>query len=400
MKNNQISNNQIYLDASSTSPTRFEVISYMHDIESNFWGNPSSIHFHGIRAAEIVERSRLKIATILQALTDEIVFTSGSTESIHLAILGSTKDLMPGRIVISNVEHPSVLSAALQLVNKGWELKFWPVNNYGVIDIDLINDLLKPPTKIVSLIWGQSEIGTIQPIPMIGKECKDRGIIFHTDATQILSQGLFNWRDLNVDLLSLSAHKFQGPKGIGLLLARKEIKKSLSNIQGGGGQESNIRSGTQPITLIAGMSLAIELLNSPIYKEDVLNQTEFEKVSSITRYLRHELEKIQYLRFTGHPTKRLNNHISMLVGNAENNPLPGRLLVRELSKRGISASSGTACSSGNLTDSPILKAINVSTIWRQSGLRFSLGPWIKCDEIERIPTILRNAIDSLSNPKI
>ena len=386
----------IYLDGSATTPPRVEVINRIKDVDSNYWANPSSIHSLGIKAAEVVERSRKSISLALGASPNELIFTSGSTESIHLALLGSVRKQSPGRIVISNVEHPSVISAAEELVYKGWELAYWPVDKYGQVDLSKSEQLLSYPTKLVSIIWGQSEVGTIQPIKYIGEICKSRGIIFHTDATQILSQAFFNWSSLPVDLLSASAHKFQGPKGVGFLLCDKNIKDSFSALSGGGGQEGSLRSGTEPVSLIAGMALAIELLNSTIYSN---NQalTEYQKVSTLTSELRGRLGCIKSVKFTGHPTKRLSNHISMLIGNHFGDPLPGRAIVRELSKRGIYASSGTACRAGRKTDSAILGAMNIPLQWRQSGLRFTLGSWINQEDIANITYNLHLCIESLSS---
>ncbi len=389
--------NDIYLDGSATTPPRIEVINRICEIQKSFWGNPSSIHSHGYKAAEILERSRKIMSVKLGAKTNDLIFTSGSTESIHLAIVGSTKCIEPGRIVISAVEHPSVNYAASILEKNGWELEYWPVDINGYIKLDKLDELLSKPTKFVSLIWGQGEVGTIQPIKEIGEACRSNNIIFHTDATQILAQDSINWCNLPVDLLSGSAHKFQGPKGIGFLLCNESIKQTLKPLYGGGGQEDGFRSGTEPVSLISGMALAMELLNSKLSNGDQKYSSEFKKVSYNTKRLRKKLEGLETIRFTGHPNKRLANHISMLVGESSNKPINGRSLVRELAKRGISASNETACKSGQLSDSQILSAMNIPKAWRQSGLRFTLGPWLRDEEIDLIPEILNDSILSLTS---
>ncbi len=396
MRNHINPESNIYLDGSSTTPTRIEVIERICEVEKLFWGNPSSIHYHGLMAAENLERSRRSISKELGTLVEDVIFTSGSTESNHLGIIGSTNKLKPGRIILSSVEHPSVKSAANKLVQQGWELELCSVDKYGLVDMDLLLSLLQPPTKIVSIIWGQSEIGTIQPIHEIGKLCQDRGIIFHTDATQILSQEIFDWSKLPVDLLSLSAHKFQGPKGVGLLLKRSTIDANFKSLQGGGGQENSFRSGTEPVSLIAGMALAIQLLDKPMLGNDSSNMSSYMNVNSKTKKLRNALRNIEHIKFTGHPDRRLGNHISMLVGSTKNLPLLGRSLVRELSNNGISASSGTACNSLKGSVGDTLQSIMVEREWRQSGLRFSLGPWITDNDIELIPKILTDTIELLS----
>ena len=182
----------IYLDASATTPPHIDVINKLKDIQFECWGNPSSIHKVGVIARDILERSRLSIANKLKASSDEIFFTSGATESNYLALKSVSKNLDKGRLVISSVEHPSINLIANQLRNDGWDIKYWPVDNYGIIDLDLLDQMLSAPTKIVSIIWGQSEIGSIQPINLIGMECKKRNILFHTDATQVLPSGLFD----------------------------------------------------------------------------------------------------------------------------------------------------------------------------------------------------------------
>ena len=254
----------IYLDASATTPPHLDVITKLKDIQFECWGNPSSIHKVGVIAREILERSRLSIANKLKASSDELFFTSGATESNYLALKAVSNNLDKGRIVISSVEHPSINLIANQLRNEGWDIKYWPVDRYGIIDLDLLEEVLSPPTKLVSIIWGQSEIGSIQPINLIGMECKKRNILFHTDATQVLPCGLIDWSNLNVDMLSASAHKLQGPKGIGLLMLRKGIQDLLMKNPSYGFKIGSIRSGTESVPLIAGFSTAIDLLNEYI----------------------------------------------------------------------------------------------------------------------------------------
>ncbi len=388
--------NDIYLDGSATTPVREAVLKRIKEVESSYWGNPSSLHVHGLKACEQLERSRRSIAISLEAEESEIVFTSGATESNKLSLIGSTTRLTPGRIVISSVEHPSVISAANSMMEKGWDVAYWPVDKFGRVLLSEIDRLLSYPTKIVSIVWAQSEVGTIQPIEQIGKICKEKGIIFHTDATQILSQHKFNWRKLPVDLLSFSAHKFQGPKGVGVLLRRKTITNNQNLKEFSSGQEYGIRAGTQPVALIAGMALAIELLDSPINHPNLTHTSEYQRILTLTNKLRLDLKKISYISFTGHPIHRLSNHISLLVGNSNNQPISGRRLVRILSDNGVSVSSGTACSSGNYSDSAVLKAMNIPSEWRQSGLRLSLGNWLSEEQILKVPRILNETILSLS----
>ena len=390
----------IYLDASATSPPRLEVIERMRQVQSTAWGNPSSLHQQGLIAAEVMERSRHSIARTLQADRDELVFTSGATESIHLALLGMARARPVGRLVISAVEHPAVNAAAEHFVAQGWDVVRWPVDRFGRVKMNLMEELLSPPTEIVSLIWGQSEIGTLQPIHAIGTVCRKMGIIFHTDATQVLSQGPIDWCNLPVDMLSASAHKFQGPRGIGLLLLRHHLFDLIHPLQGGGGQERGLRAGTEAVALIAGMAEALSLLATDSELDATFKNPSITNIKAIKRQrddLRSSLESIQGIHITGDPIDRLPHHLSMLVGTANDLPLSGRRVVRELSRLGVSASSGSACHSGQSSDSEVLKAIGVAPKWRQSGLRFSLGPWLNSDQLAVVPDCLQRSLEAAAS---
>ena len=391
--------NNIYLDASATTPPHIDVINKIKDIQLEFWGNPSSIHRVGVIAREILERSRLSIANKLKADYDEIFFTSGATESNYLAIKGVCNNLDKGRIIITSVEHTSINLIANQLLNDGWDIKYWPVDSQGIIEIDLMDEMLSPPTKLVSIIWGQSEIGSIQPIDLIGIECKKRNIIFHTDATQVLPNGLIDWNKLNVDMLSASAHKLQGPKGIGLLMLRNGVKDLLMNNPSYGFKNGSIRSGTESVHLIAGFSSAIDLINEYIEVKD--NQTLFpmNNASKMTYLLKKNLIRNKQLTFIGPENERLPNNLSFLCHTEAMNPIKGRDVVRLLSKHGVYTSSGSACSSSIKGPNPILEAINVDKSLRQSGLRITIGPWITNDDINSVSNIISESLKSLQLKK-
>ena len=389
----------IYLDASATTPPHLDVINKVKDIQFECWGNPSSIHNVGIIAREILERSRLSIANKLKASSDELFFTSGATESNYLALKAVSNNLDKGRIVISSVEHPSINLIANQLRNEGWDIKYWPVDSYGIIDLDLLEEVLSPPTKLVSIIWGQSEIGSIQPINLIGMECKKRNILFHTDATQVLPCGLIDWSNLNVDMLSASAHKLQGPKGIGLLMLRKGIQDLLMKNPSYGFKNGSIRSGTESVPLIAGFSTAIDLLNEYIEVKD--NQTLFpvNNVSKMTSRLKKNLINNKHLTFLGPDIERLPNNLSFLCHTESMIPIKGREIVRLLSKHGVYISSGSACSSSIQGPNPILVAINVDKTFQESGLRITIGPWISNDDITSVSNIIFESLQTLELKK-
>ncbi|AIQ97104.1 cysteine desulfurase family protein [Prochlorococcus sp. MIT 0801] len=389
----------IYLDASATTPPHLDVITKLKDIQLECWGNPSSIHKVGVIAREILERSRLSIANKLKASSDELFFTSGATESNYLALKAVSNNIDKGRIVISSVEHPSINLIANQLRNEGWDIKYWPVDRYGIIDLDLLEEVLSPPTKLVSIIWGQSEIGSIQPINLIGMECKKRNILFHTDATQVLPCGLIDWSNLNVDMLSASAHKLQGPKGIGLLMLRKGIQDLLMKNPSYGFKNGSIRSGTESVPLIAGFSTAIDLLNEYIEVKD--NQTLFpvNNVSKMTSLLKKNLINNKHLTFIGPDIERLPNNLSFLCHTESMIPIKGREIVRLLSKNGVYISSGSACSSSIQGPNPILVAINVDKTFQESGLRITIGPWISNDDITSVSNIIFESLQTLELKK-
>ena len=385
-------NNQIYLDAASTTPPLDSVISKVSEIQSRCWGNSSSIHNIGIIAAEEQERCRNLICNLIGAKGNELVFTSGATESINLAIIGGTKHLQIGRAVISSVEHPAVEAAAAKLSEMGWTIEKWPVNQYGEIKLDEIERLLAPPTKFVSVIWAQSEVGTLQPLLEIGKICKERSIIIHTDATQLIPQGIINWDKLPIDYLTFSAHKLQGPVGVGILLRR--TCNPLYNLQAGGGQENGFRSGTTPVALIAGMYEAMKILPKFDPYKEIVPPGSYTNVKKQRDNLLIELLKLPGVKYIGHPVNRLPHHISLLISTRNDNPIPGRYIVRALSEKLILSSSGTACSSGKMIDSAVLTAMGVPKELRQSSLRLTLGRWITYTDLIDVPRILSCVIDS------
>ena len=384
----------IYLDACSTSPMHSSVIDEITRINTKYWGNASSIHLHGIKAAEILEASRFSIARKLGCSYKNIIFTSGATESVHLAIKGIAKTIEPGRIVVSSVEHPSVNEAAKSLIKKGWKIEYWPVDKYGNIRVDQIDKLLSPPTKILSIIWGQSEIGSIQPIITLGNECKKKDIIFHTDATQILPNALFNFDELPVDLLSASAHKFQGPKGIGFLLVKDTLMSNLSPIQAGGSQEFGIRAGTESIALISGMNKALSLVQNKFDQSTNLITLQNPYVSDLTEELTKQLSNIPQLTFIGnkHNNNRLPNHISLLASDRLGEPIYSRDLVKKLSNNGISISSGSACSSSSNSENRSLQAIGLENKWLKSLIRISLGPWLDYNQIIKANEVIKGTL--------
>ena len=382
----------IYLDAAATTPPSADVIERIRVVQADTWANPSSLHGPGIRAADCLERSRQSIASALGAERDQLTFTSGATESVHLALLGTALKRDPARLVISTVEHPAVVAAARRLERQGWQLLQWPVDGDGLIRLELLETMLAPPTQLVSMIWGQSEVGGLQPVLKVAQACRQRGITFHTDATQVIPQGLIRWHDHAIDLLSLSAHKLRGPRGVGLLLHRSDSVPDP--LLGGGGQEGGIRSGTEPVALIAGMAEAMRGL--PRFDPTVHPVPPGDPSVRIQRdRLLERLLRMDGVHLLGPELQaRLPHHISLLIGDRQDRPLSARAVVRAMARDGLACSSGSACHAGRTEDSPVLAAMGTAPAWRRSGLRLTLGTWLSDADLATVPDRLDAARQS------
>jgi cysteine desulfurase len=385
----------VYLDACATSPPAQAVLEAMAAVQREAWGNPSSLHGYGLAAAEVLERCRLELAALLGCQGEELVFTSGGSESIHLALLGAAQGLQPGRLLISAVEHPASLAAAQQLAQRGWHVQPLPVNREGLLDPAVIAPWLDPPTRLVSLIWGQSEVGSLQPIEAIGRLCRSAGVPLHVDAVQVVGHRPVCFDQLPVDLLSLTAHKLQGPRGIGALLVRQGLP--LAGQIGGGGQERGRRAGTEPVALMVGMLHALQLA-----EQRLVAHSGSDPLLPLRDQMLDTLLQRPGLELTGPDPRRggprLPHHLSLLVRDpASGVPLSGRRLVQALWGEGYAASSGSACSSGQgadphgLTPSPVLQALGYGAPEASSGLRLSLGPWLQAADLEALPAALERA---------
>jgi cysteine desulfurase len=384
----------VYLDACATAPPAAEVLEAMAAVHAEAWGNPSSLHGYGLVAAETLERARWRSAALLGCRPEELVFTSGGSEAIHLALLGVAATLPPGRLLISAVEHPATLAAAAVLQRRGWQLVRLPVNRAGLLDAEALERWLEPPTRLVSLIWGQSEVGSVQPLEAIGARCRRAGVLLHVDAVQLVGHRPLSFHSLPVDLLSLAGHKLQGPRGIGALLVRSGV--SLAPQIAGGGQEGGLRGGTEPVALAVGLARALELAAERLSRHggsDPLRQ--------LRDSLLDELLPQPGLRLSGpdprhDPASRLPHHLSLLVSSAAGVPLSGRDLVRALWREGYAVSSGSACSSAGSGASPVLRAMGYGEAEAASGLRLSFGPWLTSAQLEGLPAALERARQRLA----
>ena len=381
---------QVYLDSCATTPPAPEVLDVMAAVHGEAWANPSSLHGFGLAAAERLERSRQRIAEILGCSANQVILTSGGTESIHMALLGVAADGPPGRLVISSVEHPATVAAAAKLQRRGWQVECCPVDHLGVVHLEALESLLKPPTRLVSLIWGQSEVGTLQPIEAIGRRCREAGVLLHVDAVQVVGHQPLEFNQLPIDLLSLAGHKLQGPRGVGALIVRSDLK--LKPFIGGGGQESGRRGGTEPVALVAGLAQALALCHGRL-----LAHGGRDPVADLRDGLLDRLLVLPGVELSGpnpqDPTgpRRLPHHISLLMAAPGGKPISGRRLVQTIWQQGYAVSSGSACSSGrganpwSMAPSAILQAMGYPDPIAASGLRISLGPWLTAQDLEGVP---------------
>ena len=386
-----------YLDCSATTPVAEAVLQEMAAVQASAWANPSSLHGYGLEAAEQLERSRQQLAALLGCQRGQVVFTSGGTESIHLALLGAAAAdaaaaaAASPRLLISSVEHPATLAAAEQLRSHGWQIARIPVDRSGVLDLHELERLLVGPTRLVSLIWGQSEVGTLQPIEAIGHLCRQAGVLLHLDAVQVVGRCPIRFDALPVDLLSLGVHKVEGPRGIGALLLAPGV--TLQPSLGGGGQEGGLRAGTEPVALVAGMVKAVELAQNRLSAPapDPL------PLPLLRTALLERLLQLPGLELTG-PDPRLNagpgrlpHHLSLVLRDPAGDWLNGRRLVQALWREGFACSSGSACSSGQASPSAVLQAMGYGAAAAASGLRLSLGPWHDSTLLDTFPPALERA---------
>jgi len=378
-----------YLDACATSPPSEGVMRVMAEAQRSAWANPSSLHGFGLQASELLERSRERLAGMLGASQHDLIFCSGATEAIHLALQGQAGVASPGRLVISSVEHPATEAAADALRRQGWDVTRLPVDHRGVINLAALRELLVPPTRLVSLIWGQNEVGTLQPLEAVGHLCRAAGIALHVDAVQVVGHRPVDADALGVDLLSCTAHKLGGPRGIGLLLRRRGV---ALHPQIGGSQEGGLRGGTEATVLAAGFAQALEEAS-----ERLRSHGGKDPLAGPRDRLLAQLLEMPGVSLSGpapqDPEGRLPHHISLVVTSEAGLPLPGRELVRRLWRQGLAVSSGSACSAivtpaSRGGGSAVLRALGYPESHCASGLRISLGPWLTPADLERVPEAL------------
>jgi cysteine desulfurase len=371
----------IYVDNNATTMVAPEVLDAMMPYFSTNYGNPSSMHSFGGNVAGAIETARENVANLIGAAPQEIVFTSCGTESDGTAIRAAIESYPNKKhLVTSRVEHPAIKNLYESLSKKGYRTTFVPVDNQGRLDIEYLYNSLSDDTAIVSLMWGNNETGVIFPIEEISREVKSRGIIFHTDAVQAVGKIPINVGETGVDMLSLSGHKFHSPKGIGALYIRKGTKFSPFMI--GGHQDKGRRGGTENTASIVGLGKAAEL--AAVH----LVQNGYERVSRLRDRLEQTLlDKVSNALVNGDPANRLPNTTSIAFEYVE-----GEAILLMMNEYGICASSGSACTSGSLEPSHVLRAMGVPFTAAHGSIRFSLSRYNTEDEIdvilEKLPPII------------
>lgn len=371
----------IYVDNAATTQVDEAVIEAMLPYMRSKYGNASSLHLFGREAYQGLEKARQQVADLLNATTKEIIFTSGGTESDNLAIKGIAHKLKEKgkHIITSNIEHPAVIEACQALASQGFEITYLPVDPYGIINIDILRKSIKKETILISIMHGNNEIGTIEPIQEIGEIAHEKEIIFHTDAVQTVGKIPLDMKQMNIDLLSISAHKIYGPKGVGALFKREGV--ILEPLIHGGGHEQGFRSGTENVVGTVGLGKAAELSRSRMLEDSkkmsIMRDNLIEKVTT-------EIEE-SYLN--GHPKLRLPNNAHFRFSGIE-----GESLLLSLDERGIAASTGSACSSKKLLPSHVLMALGLNEVQAHGSLRISLGRNSEEKDIEYIQYSIKEII--------
>lgn len=374
----------VYLDHNATTPLHPEVLAAMLPYLGERFGNPNSLHAWGRDARQALESSRTTIARALHVPDkDTIVFTSGGTEADNLALLGvAAAEQAKGRhIVVSAVEHHAVLSAAACLARRGFEVTHLPVDGEGLLDPEVVRDAIRPDTVLVSLMHGNNETGVLFPIAEVGRICRESNVTFHTDAVQSLGKLALDLGSLWVDLLSLSAHKIHGPKGVGALYIRRGTK--LQPRQHGGGQERSRRAGTENVAGAVGFAKAAEL-----FCQDLEGTAK--RLADLRDRLEHGLmQALPGVTRNGHPTERLPQTTNLAFSGVE-----AESLILALDLQGVGVSSGAACTSGSLEPSHVLTAMGLPRSRVESSIRFSLGVGTTGEDIDHVlqivpPIVLR-----------
>ncbi|WP_440948156.1 cysteine desulfurase NifS [Methanosarcina sp. T3] len=380
-----IENRTIYMDNSATTPVRKEAVEEMLPYLTENFGNPSSIYELGKTSKHAVEKARKRVADAIGAEDNEIYFTSGGTESDNWAVKGvAFANKNRGKhIITSSIEHHAVLHACAWLEGQGFEVTYLPVDRYGMVSPEDLKNAVRDDTILISIMLANNEIGTIQPVEEIGKIARENRIYFHTDAVQAIGHIPVDVRKMNIDLLSLSGHKFEGPKGCGALYIRKGTK--IEALLHGGAQERKRRAGTENVPSIVGLGKAIELATGEM---EETNKSLLEKRERLIK----GLLQIPKTHLNGHPTERLANNVNVTFEYIE-----GESLLLLLNAKGIFASTGSACNSTSLEPSHVLTACGVPHEIVHGSLRLSLGRMNTLEDVDRVLEVVPEIVQKLRN---
>jgi cysteine desulfurase len=386
-------NKLIYLDHAATTPIHPDVLQAMMPYLTEQYANPSTLYSFGQEAYTAVEEARTKVAALIGADPGEVYFTAGATESDNWAVIGAalahekrpddgSRQGIRNHIITSAIEHHAVLETGEYLQKRGFELTVLPVDEYGLVDPEAVRAAITDKTILISIMHANNEIGTVEPIAEIGAIAREKGIIFHTDATQSVGKIPVDVKALNVDLLSLSAHKLYGPKGIGALCIRKGVR--IQPYLHGGGQESRKRAGTHNVPGIIGLGKAAEIAQATMAEESA-------RVIELRDWLIERVTTaIPNVRLNGHPTKRLPNNVNVSVQGIE-----GESMILSLDMFGICVSSGSACTSGDLSASHVLLAIGLPHELAHGSLRMTLGRSTTKEDLEKVTDALVGIVERL-----
>jgi len=375
---------RVYLDYAATTPVHPDVLKAMIPYLTDAFGNPSSLYSYGGEAKGAIEEARVKVADLIGAQDEEIVFTGSGTEADNFAIKGVAfaNESKGNHIITSSIEHHAVTETCKFLERRGFSVTYLPVDEYGLVDPHDVKKAITGKTILISVIHANNEMGTIEPIAEIGKVAKEAGVYFHTDAVQTVGHIPVDANELGVDLLSISAHKLYGPKGIGALYIRKGTK--LIPFMHGGEQERRRRASTENVAGIVGLGTAAELARQEM-DEEVQRLTRLRN-----RLIKGLLERIDHVRLNGHPQKRLPNNINVSIDFVE-----GESMLLNLDLEGICASTGSACSSSSLEPSHVLLAMGLAHEQAHGSLRFTLGKWTTEEEIGQVLEVLPRIVAKL-----
>ncbi|KAF5074424.1 Cysteine desulfurase IscS [anaerobic digester metagenome] len=373
-----------YMDHSATSPVDPEVLEAMLPYFKESFGNASTLYSLGREARTAMEKARKQVASLIGARAEEVYFTSGGTESDNLAIKGTISRLKGkgNHIITSAIEHPAVEETCKYLEKNGYTVTYLPVGEDGIVKMEDLKESTREDTILITIMHANNEIGTIQPIKEIGALAREKGILFHTDAVQSVGKIPVNVEDMNVDLLSISAHKLHGPKGVGALYIRKGVR--IDPLFHGGGHERGVRPGTENIPGIVGLGKACQLAEENLYEN-------MEYVASLRdQLIKGVLGSIEQSFLNGHPTKRLPNNANFRFSSIE-----GESLILQLDSKGINASTGSACSSNKLEPSHVLMAIGLEEVDAHGSLRISLGKENTPEDIDSSIVVIKEVVERL-----